>query len=214
MRRYLFWLAFILPCVPGWAGAADNNDIVPLASSGSLALSDVSLGKAQVARYETVEITFRMTGQWQNPFDPEEIRVDAVFTAPDGSQVTVPGFFYQEYRRTVANGRESYQRVGEPGWKVRFTPVQAGKYACVLKAKNGGREVAAEAPAFACTSASTGHGYLRISQRNPLYFEFDDGTPFCAVAMDKAVDSVSQFERIYDRFARAGQLQPPVLDAQ
>ena len=116
MRRYLFWLAFDLPCVPGWAGAADNNDIVPLASSGSLALSDASLGKAQVARYETVEITFRMTGQWQNPFDPEEIRVDAVFTAPDGSQVTVPGFFfYQEYRRTVANGRESYQRVGEPG---------------------------------------------------------------------------------------------------
>lgn len=204
MRRIMFWLVFVLPCVPAWAGAADKDNIVPLASSGPLAISDVSLSKAQVARYETVEITFRMTGQWQNPFDPEEIRVDAVFTAPDGSQVTVPGFFYQEYRRTVANGRESYQRVGEPGWRVRLAPSQTGKYTGVLKAKNGGREVTAEAPALVCTAARAGHGYLRISRNNPLYFEFEDGTPFCAVAMDKASGAVFQYERIYERFAGAG----------
>ena len=55
--------------------AADN--IVPLASSGTLAISDVTVSKTQVARYETVELTFRMVGQWQNPFDPDEVCVDA-----------------------------------------------------------------------------------------------------------------------------------------
>ncbi len=202
MRRTLFWLVVACACVPKPSGAADN--VVPLASSGTLAISDVSVSKTQGAPYETMEITFRMEGQWQNPFDPEEIRVDGVFTAPDGAQITVPGFFYQEYRRTVSNGRESYQRVGEPGWKVRFAPAQAGTYACVLKAKNGGREIAADTPAFACTTASARHGYLRISRHNPLYFEFEDGTPFCAVAMDKALGPVFQYERVYDRFAGVG----------
>jgi hypothetical protein len=203
VRTIVLGLALmVLACAAVPSRAADN--VVLLASSGTLAISDVAVSATQVARYETMEITFRMQGQWQNPFDPDEVRVDAVVTAPDGARMTVPGFFYQEYRSTVSNGRESHQRTGEPCWKVRFAPAQTGKYACVLKAKNEGREIAAEVPAFTCTSASAGHGYLRISRDNPLYFEFEDGTPFCAVAMDKALGSISQYERIYDRFAGAG----------
>ncbi|MBM4025979.1 MAG: DUF5060 domain-containing protein [Planctomycetes bacterium] len=206
MNRYQgtmspFLLAVLVGVVcPAWAA----DDVVPLASSGTLAITEVTVNKTEVARYETVEITFRMAGQWQNPFDPEEVRVDAVFTGPEGAQTTVPGFFYQEYRRTVAGGRESYQRSGMPCWKVRFAPPQAGRYTCVLKAKNGERESVAEAPAFVCTTASTGRGFLRISRNNPLYFEFDDGTPFCAVAMDKAIGPVFLYERMYGRFTEAG----------
>jgi hypothetical protein len=73
-----------------------------------------------------------------------------------------------------------------------------------LKAKNRGQEITTEAPVFACTSAIAGHGYLRISRTNPFYFEFDDGAPFCAVAMDKALGSVFKFERVYNRFAAVG----------
>ena len=195
-------VVIILACAVGPSPAAD--DIVPLASSGTLAISDVSVIKTQVARYETVEITFRMEGQWQNPFDPDEVRVDAIFTGADGTCVSVPSFFYQEYRRTVADGRESYHAVGAPCWKARFAPWQAGRYTCELTAKNGGREITAEAPAFDCTPAGDHHGYLRISPHNPRYFEFDDGTPFCAVAMDKALGTVSKFEHVYQRFSEAG----------
>ena len=49
-------VVIILACAVGPSPAAD--DIVPLASSGTLAISDVSVIKTQVARYETVEITF------------------------------------------------------------------------------------------------------------------------------------------------------------
>ena len=100
----------ILACVPNPSLAAD--DIVLLASSGTLAISNVSASSPQVACYETVEITFRLEGQWQNPFDPDEVRVDAIFTAPDGGQASVPGFFYQEYNRSVSDGRESYRPWG------------------------------------------------------------------------------------------------------
>jgi hypothetical protein len=186
----------------GPAPAADG--VVALASSGTLAISDVTISDTNVACYETVEFTFRMAGQWKNPFDPDEIRVDAVITGEDGARTVVPGFFYQEYRLSVADGRESYQPVGEPCWKVRFAPPKPGRYSCELAVKNRGREIRVAAPAFVCTAAGDSHGYLRISPHNPLYFEFDDGTPFCAVAMDKASGTVSQFEHVYRRFSAAG----------
>ncbi|HUT87986.1 MAG TPA: DUF5060 domain-containing protein [Thermoguttaceae bacterium] len=177
---------------------------MPLASSRTLAISDVSVSKTPVAPYETVEITFQMEGQWQNPFDPDEVRVDAVFTGADGRLARVPGFYYQEYGGTVLDGRESYYPVGVPGWKVRFSPPQTGSYSCVLTAKNGERAATATAPGFVCISSGASHGYLRISPHNPLYFEFDDGTPFCAVAMDKAIGPVFQYEHMYQRFDEAG----------
>jgi hypothetical protein len=180
------------------------DDIVPLASAGRLAISDVTASKTQVDRFETVEITFRMDGHWENPFDPNEVRVDAIFTGPDGARAVVPGFFYQEYRRFVSDGRESYQAISSPCWKVRFAPGQPGQYTCELVARNGGQETTAEASTFVCTPAGGSHGYLRISAHNPLYFELDDGTPFCAVAMDKALGTVSQFESVYRRFSEAG----------
>jgi len=96
------------------------------------AVSDVTVSKTQVARYETVEFTFRMQGQWQNPFDADEVRVDAIFTGADGEQTTMPDFFYQEYRRRVSGGRESSHPVGEPCWKVRFAPSKPGRYSCQL----------------------------------------------------------------------------------
>lgn len=41
------------------APAADN--VVALASSGTLAISDVTLSRSRVPRFETVEFTFRIT---------------------------------------------------------------------------------------------------------------------------------------------------------
>ena len=195
-------LGAVLACAVSPLLAAD--DVVALASSGTLAISEVTLSKSQVPRYETVEYTFRVAGQWENPFDPDEVRVDAVITGEDGMRTVAPGFFYQEYRRSDTDGRESYHPAGDPCWKVRFAPPMPGRYLCELTAKNGDQEIVVKAPAIDCTAAGDGHGYLRISPHNSLYFEFDDGTPFCAVAMDKALGTVSQFEQVYKRFAESG----------
>lgn len=127
-----------------------------------------------------------------------------MITGEDAARTVVPGFFYQEYWLSAPDGRESYHPVGDPCWKVRFAPPKPGRYSCELTAKNGNNEIIAEAPTFVCTAAGDGHGYLRISHHNSLYFEFDDGTPFCAVAMDKALGTVSQFEHVYRRFSAAG----------
>lgn len=52
----------------GLVPAADKG--VALASTGTLAMSNVTLNNSHVPRFETVEYTFRMAGQWENPFNP------------------------------------------------------------------------------------------------------------------------------------------------
>jgi hypothetical protein len=63
-----------------------------------------------------------------NPFDADAITVNVTFTTPSQTQVTVPAFWYQPYARSLANGTEKLTSSGNPEWRVRFTPAQAGSY--------------------------------------------------------------------------------------
>ena len=41
-----------------------------------------------------------------NPFDPEEIQLEATFTTPSGQSLSIPAFWYQDYSRGTTNGGE------------------------------------------------------------------------------------------------------------
>jgi hypothetical protein len=196
-------LILVSPIDKGLA-QTDANACVVLASDSPIGISDVVVNLTTVARYDKFEITFQVGGVWENPYNPDEVQVDAVFSGPQGEQYRIPAFYYQEYRKSVSNGRESYSQVGAPCWKVRFAPPETGSYQYSLIVVNKGQTFRSEARSFTCTSNSNTHGYLRISSRNPLYFEYEDGTPYFAVAMDKASGNISQFEHLYENFSRAG----------
>ena len=73
-----------------------------------------------------------------NNFDPDQIRVDATFTAPSGRSTTVPAFWYREYKRALVNGKEVLTPTGEPHWRLRFTPVEPGAHGVRVAATIGG----------------------------------------------------------------------------
>lgn len=175
-----------------------NVDLVDLVSYGSLKMGEPVVNTDQVGLYEKYEVTFTLDGKWDNPFDPDQVSVDARFRTPDGSVLTMPGFFFQDYRRN-ASGR--LEKVGDPVWKVRFAPEQPGDYSCQIIARNGGEEVRSPELKFTSVDYKADSGFLRISRTNPLYFEFADGTPFFAVAMDM---SQGDNRGTYHRFAHAG----------
>jgi len=60
-------------------------------------IRSVQVVRPQVGRYERVELTADVTGDWENPFDPDQVDVSAEFTAPGGARSTVPGFWCQDY---------------------------------------------------------------------------------------------------------------------
>lgn len=179
-------------------------DLVQLSLEGPLQLTEPRVNSDEIGLYEKFEITFDLTGEWDNPFDPDQIKVDAHFYSPDGEEIVVPGFFYQEYHQREDGDLE---KVGAPVWKVRFTPVQTGEYRYQVGVNNKGEKIQSPADVFTSVPYNANHGFVRIPTAvgtNPLYFEYSDGTPFFGVAMGEAGGSPSYFEMRYKRFAKAG----------
>ncbi|MEA3224651.1 MAG: DUF5060 domain-containing protein, partial [Planctomycetota bacterium] len=179
-------------------------DVIELSCSKPLRISNVYVNRSQVAIYGKFEITFDLDGRWDNPFDPTQVKVDGEFTSPGGKVVIVPGFFYQEYKRTLKGGEDSYKPVGKPMWKVRFAPTEPGEYSYRVKVINRSQTASTNTSTLTCSPHTANHGFVRISKTNPLYLEYDDGTPFFALAHCTWYDSVGEVETFFDEFARAG----------
>jgi len=122
------------------------------------------------------EITFQL-GSYANPYDPAVIDVYAEFTAPDGSVSKVNGFYYEGYRFENYYGYEkSYADSRSNGWKVRFTPDQAGVWRFTLHAidKNGRLDMSSYGGTtfgFTCKSVNKATGF--ITKANTRYLKRD-----------------------------------------
>jgi len=68
-----------------------------------------------------------------NPFDPDEIAVDAEITTPSGKHQRVPAFWSQGYSSALVAGTETLTPHGQPGWQLRYTPTEPGDYAVALQ---------------------------------------------------------------------------------
>ena len=69
-----------------WAGGMTLL-LLSLGSSGwsaAPAISGITIEPQRVGRYEKVELTFRLSQAYDNPFDPDEIDVAAEIRTPSG----------------------------------------------------------------------------------------------------------------------------------
>ena len=79
-----------------------NTMLAQSAEVAALEITDVAINDDAIPQYEKFEISFQLSGEWSNPFDPDEIAVDGIFQTPDGKTMTMPGFFFQDFQRTFA----------------------------------------------------------------------------------------------------------------
>jgi len=205
-RKYIITSFLVAVFVSGIFSDAVCQEIArganaDLSSKGDLKFGDIEINSGMVGLYEKFEASFTLNGEWENPFDPDQIKVDARFYAPDGRQLIVPGFFYQEFTH---NSYMNIGKIGKPVWMIRFAPAVEGVYKFEIIASDKGKEITSPGKSFTAVKYNINHGFLKISATNPLYFEFDDGTPFFAVAVDNAVNRYVNYMKYYNRFAEAG----------
>ena len=180
---------------------------VAIAEEDSTGIVGLDANAERIRPYEKFEVTFDVPGEWSNPFDPDEIAVDGVFQTPDGKTLVQPGFFFQDYQRSNAGGRERAHPRGEAGMEgplhaglARDVPLPAAAYA-------GGKTSQTDERTLLCEGQLKGHGFLRVSTANPYYFEYDDGTPFFAVGENIATLSglgTFAIDEWYGRLAGVG----------
>ncbi|HOS93893.1 MAG TPA: DUF5060 domain-containing protein, partial [Armatimonadota bacterium] len=146
----------------------------------ALKLGAVTLDRAEIDVYSHVEIRADLEATYENPFDPEDIRVDAEVTAPDGRVRVVPGFYYVPLRLEMRGDSEALVRDGSPDFRVRFTPMEPGEHSLVLVVRDGDRTVRSE-PVRVTARPSGAPGFVRVAAASPRYFAFDNGQPYFAV---------------------------------
>lgn len=179
----------------------------PLESHGQPALSNIHAAADHVPQFARFEVAFQAGGTWTNPYDPDQVAIDAMFTGPDKRETVVPAFFYQDYEAENLAGAELMIPKGAAGWRVRFAPTSPGEYRWRLRLSNLGQTVFSPEATFVCTAAPDRHGYLRVSRGNPRYLAFDDAESFFGVGMNMATlgaGRLTSAERWYTRFAEAG----------
>ncbi len=119
-----------------------------------------------VGLYEKLEISLEVNCKFVNPFDPDDIDIQAVFTSPSGKKWQIPGF-YNLSRSTL--------------WKIRFSPSEAGawNYSITVKDRNG--VATSEVRSFVAVKSS-GKGPLQVAA-NKRYLRYSDGSDFYGVGL-------------------------------
>ncbi len=138
-------------------------------------ITAVALDRQEVPRYESIEMTVALEAEYTNPYDARQVRLEGLFLAPDGQQMTVSGFWD-----------------GEAAWRVRFTPWQEGPWRYRLTVSDAGGTSAPVEGVFTVT-ASDLHGWLQIgawvdSAYSSRYLVYHDGTPFYGIGFCEALN--------------------------
>ena len=119
-----------------------------------------------VGLYEKLEISLELKCEFVNPFDPDEIDIQAVFTSPSGKKWNIPGF-YNLSRATL--------------WKIRFSPNETGKWNYSVKVRDKNGETVRDGQSFVAVRSSR-KGPLQIAA-NKRYLRYSDGSDFYGVGL-------------------------------
>ena len=128
-----------------------------------------TINSSTVGLYEKFEIILDLKdADYINPYNPEEIDIQATFTSPFGRQWQIFGF-YDNYNNFAL-------------WKIRFAPDKIGQWNYSIQATDKDGTGTSEEFQFEAT-ASEHHGWIHVSPKNPRYLEHDDGTCFYGVGI-------------------------------
>ncbi len=171
-----------------------------------LAIRSVTPGSARVPQYERLELQVDLGATYDNPFDPDDVRLDAVFTSPSGRELVVPAFFAVDHRREVADGSEVMVPQIESGWRIRFTPQELGGYRWQLQLRDRNGEITGGQGSLECIPGKR-PGFIRTSKIDPHYLAFDNGDGYFAIGHNLPIyHTTGQLgDQAMRKFAAAGE---------
>jgi len=145
-----------------------------------LAIASVEFNTAEIPCYGLLEVTPTITPAYDNPFDPDDIDIHAIFNHESGTEMRVNAFYMQPFERRIENDAENIVPIEQAGWRIRFTPHLPGRWQCQVHAKNPTSDVSSSFFPFTVTP-SAHPGFMRTHDNSPSLFAQDNGSPFFAV---------------------------------
>jgi len=167
--------------VNGTFARAQNSSL--FSHHDRLWINDCVADHPRVERFKRVELAVDLKATYDNPFDPEQIDLYAIFTSPAGKDLRVNGFLYQDYRRELLDGKhERLNPIGNPVWKIRFAPEAVGtwRYRCYAVDRSG---TVTSQEFILLVTAGSDPGNIGVSKKSPGMFAFPSANnrPFFAI---------------------------------
>jgi hypothetical protein len=152
--------------------------------------------------YGLFEVDVRINASYANPFDYDDIRLEADFISPAGDEFKIEGFIYSVETAGRSNKIKGNEIV-DALWKLRFSPDVEGiwKYSIRLISQDG--IFKSEGKEFECL-ASLNPGFIRVCPYDNKYFEFSNGKFYYPVGENISWASLNNFRKYFKALHEAG----------
>ena len=157
--------------------------------------AQTSFNSAVVKTYGLFELFLKGDFPFENPYDYSANVMTVYYTSPDGKTFKTDGFFVK--------------KEGDEAFVSRFTPAVSGVWKYKVELRSEGRVIFRDSSgSFECTKEKQGQGFVGVSTRDPLFFEFKDSKePFFAVGQSLCWSTGSvmeDYERWMQRLSENG----------
>ena len=150
-----------------------------LGASGSQAGRAINLqaNSHSLSKYAKLEVTFDLNRAYSNPYDPDEVRVDALI-AKGTETIEFPCFYFIPVQFTKDGDRSSAEEFSEDStWMLRYSFLKEGSYSIRIRVRDNAGETLSD-PVQVSVDGSFGKGFIRIHPQDQQSFRFDDGSPY------------------------------------
>jgi len=114
------------------------------AAFAQVTIRSIQPGRTEVPRFGKIELKVEATGDWTNPYDPDQIDIVAQFTTPSGKTLSVPAFWMEECALSTGQPEDRRRQVkflklyvSEREWGTGERPVFFLDDVTLLNSKTG-----------------------------------------------------------------------------
>ncbi|MDY0076499.1 MAG: T9SS type A sorting domain-containing protein [Bacteroidales bacterium] len=111
-------------------------------------------------QYDKFELSVTVESTADNFYDYDKALLEAFFTSPDGQMEIIEGFYYQDFQKVNSDALEA---MGDPHFRLRFSPRKAGNWQFRLKYSDEGGSVNSAIFNFFVTAADP-KGFLQVAE--------------------------------------------------
>ena len=121
----------------------------------------------------------------KNPYNPADIKVDAIFQTPRGKTVRVLAFVWQSSSLREISATSTHGVPDSYVWQIRYMPATVGQYTCQVEITNATDKIMGHKVFFHVLKGNTAHtGMIGVSRGNPWALDYHDGQSFLPVGQN------------------------------
>ena len=139
-----------------------------------------------INQFETLYIKINLKQPFENPYNPDDICVDAIINTPNREFLTLPCF----YKAGTSKKSE---------WEARFIAMQPGSYSYYIQSISHQDTLFSKSHQLE-VKASDNDGFLRLNPNSLYSFVFDSGKQFRGVGMNLGWEMQSEWKYSYETY--------------